>query len=105
MLRGSDRLWALKGELRMPLQNVTGVERAAAEAHEWFKGIRAGGVHVPGVISAGRFHSRGQLVFWDVHHPDQAIAIGLRDETYNKLVVEVADPDAAVETVTAAIAS
>jgi hypothetical protein len=64
-----------------------------------------GATHVPGVISAGRFHTHGRRVFWDVHHPDQAIAIGLRDDTFDHLVVEVPDPEAAVATITAAIAT
>ena len=45
------------------------------------------------MITAGSFHSRGQLVFWDVHDPDKAIGIELRDEHYARLVIEVADPD------------
>ncbi|MGH9024853.1 MAG: hypothetical protein ACRDWD_01870 [Acidimicrobiia bacterium] len=69
------------------------------------EGFRTGGTHVPGVISAGRFYTHGQHVFWDVHHPDRAIAISLRDERFDKLSVEVADSDAAIATITAALAS
>jgi hypothetical protein len=31
-----------------------------------------------------------------VHHPEKTIVIGLHDERYNELVVEVDDPDGAV---------
>jgi hypothetical protein len=54
--------------------------------------MRVGGTHIPGVISAGRFYSHGELVFWDVHEIENAIAIQLRDERYNKLVIEVENP-------------
>ena len=33
------------------------------------------------------------MVFWDVHDPDKAIAIDLRDEHYGHLVIEVDDPE------------
>ena len=35
-------------------------------------------------------------MFWDVANPQNAIAIDLTDEGYSQLIVEVADPDAAV---------
>jgi hypothetical protein len=44
------------------------------------------------VISAGRFYSHGELVFWDVHEAENAIAIKLLDERYDKLVIEVENP-------------
>jgi hypothetical protein len=32
-----------------------------------------------------------------VHHPEKTIVIDLQDERYNELIIEVADPQAAVE--------
>jgi hypothetical protein len=52
---------------------------------------------VPGVITAGTFYQDGKRLFWDVQHPEKTIAIGLHDERFNELVVEVADPDTAVK--------
>jgi len=63
----------------------------------WYHGIRMPGTNVPGVITAGTFYQDGKRVFWDVHHPEKTINIDLHDERYNELVVEVADPDAAVK--------
>lgn len=54
---------------------------------------------MPGVITAGTFYQDGKRVFWDVHHPEKTIVIDLHDERFNQLVVEVADPDAAVKMV------
>jgi hypothetical protein len=61
-----------------------------------YHGIRTLGTNVPGVIAAGTFYQDGKRVFWDVHHPEKTIVIDLHDERYNELVVEVADPEAAV---------
>ena len=92
-IEGMDKLWSLKSRLEIPLANVCSAASASAEARSWLRGTRAGGTHVPGVITAGSFHSRGSLVFWDVHNPGQAIGIDLRDEHCARLVIEVADPD------------
>ena len=95
-VEGADKLWALKSRLEIPLEHVAGAASATEEARKWFHGIRVGGTEIPRVISAGRFHSHGQLVFWDVHDAEKAIGIELRDEHYSHLVVEVADPEAAI---------
>ena len=51
----------------------------------------------------GTFYRHGERVFWDVHHPERAIAISLRNERYTKLVVEVEDPDATVAAIEGAL--
>jgi hypothetical protein len=103
-VEGLDRLWAFKGELRVPLAHIAGVERAAEEARGWFHGVRAPGTHIPGVLTAGTFYENGGRVFWDVHEPDRAIAVRLHDESYAKLIVEVEDPEAAIAALEAALA-
>src|SRR5512132_930571 len=102
---GADKLWALKSRLEVPFENVIGAESAEREATEWLHGFRLGGTHIPGVISAGRFYSHGQLVFWDVHEPEKAIAIQLRNEHFDKLIVEVADPKTEIERIRQAAAA
>ncbi len=42
-------------------------------------------------------------MFWDVHNPENTIVIELKDERYNELIIEVADPGAALELVKAAL--
>lgn len=95
-MEGADKLWALKSELRIPREHVIGASSAAAEAGEWFHGMKLGGTSLHGVITAGRFYEHGEVVFWDVHHADKAIAIHLRDERYDRLVIEVDDPAATI---------
>jgi hypothetical protein len=55
------------------------------------------GTNIPGVITAGTFYQDGKRVFWDVHNPDNTIVIELEDERYAELIVEVVNPNAAVE--------
>jgi hypothetical protein len=104
-IEATDKLWALRSELQIPLANVINVHQAREEADTWLHGMRVGGTHIPGVISAGRFYSHGQLVFWDVHEPDKAIAIELRDERYDRLVIEVENREEDVVRIREAIAT
>jgi hypothetical protein len=94
-VEGLDKLWALRSRLEIPLANVRGATADPGIVHE-SKGVRLGGTSLPGVITAGTFRSAGEWVFWDVHNPAGAIVIQLADERYSRLVVEVADPRAAV---------
>ncbi len=60
------------------------------------KGIRAPGVRVPGVISAGMFHLDGEKVFWYVKDPSKAVVIELAEQRYARIVIQVDDPRATV---------
>jgi hypothetical protein len=91
-VQGMDRLWALKSRLEITLAHVVGAEVDPEVARDWHKGMRAGGTHVPGVITAGTFYQDGERVFWDVHDPDKTVVIHLKDERYAKLVIEVENP-------------
>ena len=57
-----------------------------------------------GLITAGTFHRDGKRTFWNVRHPDRAVVIELQGEAYQRLVIEVQDPRAAVELIEAALA-
>lgn len=102
-LEGSDKLWALKSSLEIPLEHVEGVTADPEAAQGWWHGLRIGATDMPGVITAGRFYQNGEWVFWDVRDPQKTVVISLRDEQYKALVVEVKNPVAAVKTVTEAI--
>jgi hypothetical protein len=94
---GTDKLWAFKSSLEIPLIHIAGARADAEVARTWWHGIRLPGTNVPGVITAGTFYQDGKRVFWDVHHPERTIVIDLHDEHYNQLIVEVADPQAAID--------
>ena len=100
-VQGWDKLWAFKSRLEIPLEHVSGIRSAADERA---RGIRAPGTYIPCVITAGTFHQIGKKVFWDVHHPERAIAIDLHDERYTTLILEVAEPEATIRDIQRAIA-
>ena len=104
-VQGADRLWALKSRLEIPLRHIRGARRDPEIAHGWWKGFRAPGTHVPGVIVAGTFYQDGKRIFWDVHEPANTIVVELADERYDEIIVEVADPAATLEALTAAVRS
>ena len=97
LVRGADKLWAFKSSLELPLVHIAGVRADPEAARGWYHGMKMPGTNLPGVITAGTFYQEGKRVFWDVHHPEKTIVIDLHDERYNELVVEVADPVAAVK--------
>ena len=96
-VRGTDKILAFKSTLEIPLIHIAGVRADPEVARGWWHGIRMPGTNVPGVITAGTFYQDGKRVFWDVHHPEKTIVIDLHDERFNALIVEVADPEAAVK--------
>lgn len=102
-VKGADQLWAFKSSLEIPLEHIAGIRADPSVAHGWFHGIKMPGTNIPGVLTAGTFYHHGRRVFWDVHHPDKTIVIELKDDRYDELIVEVADPAAAVEMVQSAL--
>jgi hypothetical protein len=82
-----------------PLSHVVGAEANPEVALGWRKGIRAPGTYLPGVIAAGTFYPEGERVFWDVHDPQKTVVIELRDERYSRLIVEVEDTPATVDSI------
>ena len=87
------------------MAHLVGASPATEEAQTWLKGFHMGGMHVPGVLSAGSFHHQDDRVFWDVHNANKAIAITLKDDRYARLVVEVADPTATLAAISKAVPS
>jgi hypothetical protein len=102
-VRGADKLWAFKSTLEIPLAHIAGVRADPEVARSWWHGIRLPGTNLPGVITAGTFYQDGKKVFWDVHHPEKTIVIDLHDERFNQLVIEVADPQAAIDLIQSAL--
>ncbi|MDQ2889418.1 MAG: hypothetical protein M3R65_02540 [Gemmatimonadota bacterium] len=102
-IEGLDKFWALKGQIEVPLEHITGATVDSQAARGWWHGLRMPGTQIPGVITAGTFYSQGRRVFYDVHDPDNTIVVALDHESYDHLVVEVADPDAEVAKIMSAI--
>ncbi|HEV2211131.1 MAG TPA: hypothetical protein VG167_20390 [Verrucomicrobiae bacterium] len=102
-VEGWDKLWAFKSRLEVPQENIRSVRADPEVAKGLWKGIRAPGTHLPGVIIAGTYYQHGQRIFWDVKDPEKAIVIELSDERYNELIVEVEEPARTVREIQAMI--
>ncbi len=97
---GWHKLWAFKRRLEVPRSAVRAVRRLPSDAvYGLWKGWRAPGTHLPGVIVAGTFFKGGERHFWDVRHADRAIEIELAGQRYDRLFVEVSDPDLAMQAI------
>ena len=103
VVEGWDKLWSLRSHLTIPVAHVSKIYADPGIANAWWQGLRVGGTHIPGVITAGTFYHQGNWVFWDVHHPEKVVVIDLHDERYAKLIVEVADPAETVARLNAAL--
>jgi hypothetical protein len=104
-ITGMDKLWSLHSQLCIPLDHVRDVTLDTEIARAGPRPVRLLGTYIPGVVAAGTFGLPGkELVFWDVHDPDEAIVIYLEHERYAGLVVEVDDPQAAASAIITATA-
>ena len=95
-IEGWDKLWSLRSRLEVPLAHIKGARVDPHPAMGWFQGLKLRGTDVPNIFRAGTYYQDGGFVFWDVHHPENTVVIELSHERYAKLVIEVADPVAAV---------
>ncbi len=101
-VEGWHKLWALRSELRIPQANIKGARRDAEASHAF--GLRMPGTNVPGFLKAGTFYLDGffdaKPSFIDVRHDENTIVVDLADEQFNRLIIEVEDPDAALAMLT-----
>jgi len=95
-VEGIDKFWALKSQLTIPFEHVIGAEPAVEQTKGWFHGFKLPGSALPGGLTAGTFYKDGVKMFWDVHNPENAIAIYLSHESYQQLIVEVENPREAI---------
>ena len=104
-VQGLDKLWAFRSRLQMPLAHIMSVEANDDQVGRWWHGFKVLGTDVPGLFGAGTFRYHGELVFWDVYNPANAIILSLDHERYKKLIIEVEDPAGTVSRLQAAIAA
>ncbi len=93
---GSHKLWALKSVIRFRKDQVISAETADPGLRPpW---LRSPGTSVPGLICAGTYYGKGRKEFWDRARGGKCIRIDLNNGPYSRLVVDVADPEAAMRT-------
>jgi hypothetical protein len=103
-VEGWDKLWALKSQLEIPLNHIRAVRADPEPARGWWHGLKLPGTQIPGLLTAGTFYQSDGFVFYDVHDPERTVVIDLDHEHYQRLVIEVADPTAVVDSLRSAIA-
>ena len=91
-VHGMDKLWSFQGRLEIPLEHIRDVHADPSPKMGWFQGLKVLGTNIPHVFRAGTFYQDGGWVFWDVRRPENCVVIELRDEHFQRLVIEVADP-------------
>lgn len=104
-VEGIDRMWALRSQLEFPLSHIRGVRVDPQAAKGWWHGIRLWGSNIPGILTAGTFYQNGRVVFYDVHDPERTIVIELDHEHYDRMVVEVEEPEVEAAKIGKAISS
>ena len=95
-VRGLGKLWALRSRVTVPLAAVRSVRHDPDAAGTLWPGWRVPGTHFPGLITAGTYYWRGVKSFWSVKRKGNAVVIDLEGATFDRLVVDVADPEATV---------
>ena len=95
-IKGLHKVLSFKSHIEIPLDHVLEVYKDDSLVNKCFKGIRVLGINVPKLITAGTFYQQGDKIFWDVHDPEKAIIIKLKDENYSKLIIGVEAPEKAI---------
>ena len=98
-VEGMDKILALKSKLSVPLEHITAIRIDEEIVKNKFHGFKMPGTTIPGIITAGSFYQDGKHIFWDIHHPKQAVIISLDHEHYDQLVIEVENPESFVQEV------
>lgn len=98
---GLVRVWALSRGIDCPLSSV--VDVGVSPTRELHKGFRAPGTHLPGVMTAGTFRTKGEKSLWMVGRHKEVLVIELTGEAFRYLVLGVEDPKAANEALRAAL--
>lgn len=94
-IKGWHQIWSLRDKIIVAKEDVVNVYQNPEELSKW-KGIRVG-THIPGIIAAGTFSWKGRRNFWDVMKNKNTIIVELKNNIYNKLYIEVENPEMAIQ--------
>jgi hypothetical protein len=95
-IKGIHKLWALRNKIVVPKQNIENASKKEQESTFWI-GWRIPGTRIPGLITAGTFIKNGERHFWDVSNKKNAIVVDLKNSSFKKLIIEVANPSESIE--------
>ncbi|MCL4540827.1 MAG: hypothetical protein M1396_00560, partial [Chloroflexi bacterium] len=93
--------------LTIPLEHVESVEydpqTVKQELDAFWTETYIPGTPLPAGSLAGSYSEHGQRIFWDVHHPERAVMISLAHNKYDKVIVEVSNPEETIQKITSAL--
>ncbi len=97
-IKGFHKVLAFKSQITVPNSHIIKAYQDELQLTSW-KRMRALGTSIPYLIKAGTFYDweDGSTIFMDIVNYDNAIIIELIDEKYKKLIVEVQNPEEAIQ--------
>lgn len=103
-MRGLDVMWTTRRRISVPLEHVLGarIDDNVVRHGPWL-GAGYTDALLDYAVAAGPMLVRGRHEFWDVHYPDRTIVIDLADEPYERLVIDVDDPEETTAAINAAV--
>ena len=102
-LSTAERVWALRGDVRVPRTAVTAatVEPDGLAA---VQGVRAPGLGLPGLVKVGTWRGRWGKDLVAVRRGEAAVVLDLQGQPWRRLVVGLADVASAREAAEAVLA-
>lgn len=91
--RGLNRLWAMKGEVRVPLAHVSQV-RTNVDRRTVPSGWRLPGTYVPGLLQAGTYRTKGERSFWLVGRARNVTVIDCAGGRFARIVLQLSQDTA-----------
>jgi len=99
-MQGARKLWSLRSELAIPLDNVMGI---TFDTDIWKDTPKPGekciGTDMYGFYFAGSFVQDDNRMFYDLKGKEDAIVISLKDEQFDFVIIGVENPHEVVETI------
>jgi pyrimidine deaminase RibD-like protein len=94
-LSGLEKAEAFHADLTLPRSAVRSA-RAVPNGMDEVRGVRAPGTVVPGTLMVGTWRSADAVTFAACHGRKPALVLELADQVYDRVVIAVDDPQAAV---------
>lgn len=91
----AEKIEALHGDVSVPRTAVLSA-RVVPDGMEEVHGLKMPGTGLPGVIMVGTWRDGETVTFAVCHGRQPAVVVDLTDQVYDRLVVTVEDPEAAV---------
>lgn len=94
--KGFLKIFAFKSPFTISKKNIIKVYQNPKELSGWI-GWRFLGTSIPFLFNAGTFYLKGKKNFWFVSKKANAIIIELKDDEFDKLIIEVENPERIVQ--------